>query len=43
MLKDKILFKLGSLDSVTEEIWFATGARKIENPVAARLMKEIGG
>lgn len=41
LVSEKKLVKIGILQSVREEYWLVSGARKIANPVAARLMKEF--
>jgi LysR family transcriptional activator of nhaA len=35
------LIKLGLLESVFEEIWLIAGARRIENPIASKIMKSF--
>ena len=35
------LAKLGELDGVIEELWLVAAARRIEHPIAARLMKSF--
>lgn len=35
------LLKLGRLENVTEEVWLVSAHRKIENPIAARLMSDF--
>ncbi|WII72940.1 LysR family transcriptional regulator [Bdellovibrio sp. 22V] len=39
LLKEKKLVKLGKLRGVYEEIWLMAADRKIDNPIAAKLMK----
>lgn len=39
LLQDKSLIKLGRLEGVSEEFWLISASRKIENPIAARLMR----
>ncbi len=39
LIKEKKLIVLGSLQGIHEEIWLASASRKIENPIAAKLMK----
>lgn len=41
LVGEKKLVKLGTLQDVREEFWLISAARKIENPVAARLMKSF--
>lgn len=41
LVGEKKLVKLGTLQDVKEEFWLISAARKIENPVAARLMKSF--
>lgn len=41
LVKDKKLVKLGTLREVQEEFWLVSAARKIQNPVAARIMKSF--
>ena len=41
MLEAKDLFVLGELENVMEEIWLIAGERRIQNPVAAHLMKNF--
>jgi LysR family transcriptional regulator, transcriptional activator of nhaA len=38
LLREKKLVNLGKLKGVTEEIWLISAARKIENPIAAKIM-----
>jgi LysR family transcriptional activator of nhaA len=40
-VREKKLVRLGLLDGVTEEIWLVAGARRIENPIASKLMKSF--
>jgi LysR family transcriptional activator of nhaA len=40
-LEHKELFVIGALDNVYEEIWLAASERRIQNPVAAQLMKSF--
>jgi LysR family transcriptional activator of nhaA len=39
LIKEKKLVVLGTLEGIFEEIWLASASRKIENPIAAKLMK----
>lgn len=39
LLADKRLIKIGRLEGVFEEFWLVSASRKIENPIAARLMR----
>lgn len=41
LIKEKKLIVLGVLEGVHEEIWLASASRKIENPIAAKLMKVV--
>ncbi|HEX7672963.1 MAG TPA: LysR family transcriptional regulator [Bdellovibrio sp.] len=41
LIKEKKLVALGKLKGVYEEIWLMSANRKIENPIAAKLMKEF--
>lgn len=41
LVKEKKLVKIGSLSDVKEEFWLISAARKIENPIAARIMKSF--
>lgn len=41
LIKEKKLIVLGTLKGVFEEIWLATASRKIENPIAAKLMNSV--
>lgn len=41
MVRDKSLVRLGELTSVSEEFWLVTAARKVENPIAAKLAKSF--
>ncbi|MEN0060305.1 MAG: LysR family transcriptional regulator [Bdellovibrio sp.] len=41
LLKEKKLIELGTLQGVYEEIWLAAADRKINNPIAAKLMKSF--
>jgi LysR family transcriptional activator of nhaA len=41
MAEEPSLIQLGKLKNVNEEIWLMSAARKIENPVAASLMKSF--
>lgn len=40
-LENKKLFAIGALDGVYEELFLIAASRKIENPVATRLLKEF--
>jgi LysR family transcriptional activator of nhaA len=39
LIKEGILQRIGTLQGVYEEIWLISAQRKIENPIAAKLMK----
>jgi LysR family transcriptional activator of nhaA len=41
LLDNKELFIIGELDGVYEDLWLVAGERKIQNPVAAQLMKNF--
>lgn len=41
MLAAKEIFSLGEIDNVHEEFWLVAGERRIQNPVAAHLMKNF--
>jgi len=41
LVGEKKLVKLGILQDVREEFWLISAARKIENPIAARMMKSF--
>lgn len=41
LVKEKKLVVLGKMKGVYEEIWLMSASRKIENPIAAKLMKEF--
>ncbi len=41
LVKEKKLVKIGVLHEVKEEFWLVSAARKIENRIAAKLMKEF--
>lgn len=41
LIKEKKLVVLGTLEGISEEIWLAAASRKIENPIAAKLMKSV--
>ncbi|UOF02908.1 LysR family transcriptional regulator [Bdellovibrio reynosensis] len=40
-LKEKNLIRLGRLEGVYEELWLISAQRKIENPIAAKLMQQF--
>lgn len=40
-LKEKRLVKIGTLERVSEQLWLTSAQRRIENPVAATLMKSF--
>ncbi|MES2855077.1 MAG: LysR family transcriptional regulator [Bdellovibrionota bacterium] len=40
-LKDENLFRIGPLKGVYEEVWLNSAQRKLENPVAAKLMNSF--
>ena len=39
LIKDGLLQKIGTLKGVHEEIWLVSAQRKLENPIAAKLIK----
>lgn len=41
LVEEKKLIKLGVLPEVKEEFWLVSAARKIENPIASRIMKSF--
>lgn len=41
LLQSKELFVIGELDGVYEDLWLVAGERKIQNPVAAHLMRSF--
>nr|BFD60608.1 LysR family transcriptional regulator [Bdellovibrio sp. CKG001]BFD64022.1 LysR family transcriptional regulator [Bdellovibrio sp. HM001]BFD68212.1 LysR family transcriptional regulator [Bdellovibrio sp. HAGR004] len=41
LIKEKKLVVLGTLQGIYEEIWLMAADRKIDNPIAAKLMKEF--
>ena len=41
LIQDKKLIKIGVLPEVREECWLVSAARKIENPIAAKIMKSF--
>lgn len=41
LIKAKSLIKLGRLENLHEEIWLISASRKIQNPVAANVMKSV--
>ena len=41
LLAEKELISLGTLHGVHEELWLISSQRRIENPVAAAIMKEF--
>lgn len=41
LIKDNELFVLGELSDVHEELWLIAGDRRLQNPVAASLMKKF--
>lgn len=41
LIKEKKLVVLGTLEGIYEEIWLMAANRKIDNPIAAKLMKEF--
>jgi LysR family transcriptional activator of nhaA len=41
LVRDKKIIVLGSLPGVKEEIWLTSASRRIENPIAASLMKSF--
>ncbi len=40
-IRDKDLKRIGRLDGVHEEVWLISAQRKLENPIAAKLMKSF--
>lgn len=40
-IKEKNLVRLGRLEGVYEELWLISAQRKIENPIAAKLMQQF--
>ena len=42
LVRTKQLIKLGSLDAVHDEYWLVSAERRIENPIAAAVMKGFG-
>lgn len=41
LVKAKALVRLGELENIHEELWIVSGQRRIDNPVAARLMRDF--
>jgi LysR family transcriptional regulator, transcriptional activator of nhaA len=41
LVGEKKLIKIGPLPEVKEEFWLVSAARKIENPIAAKIMKSF--
>jgi LysR family transcriptional activator of nhaA len=41
LVDEKKLVKIGTLPQVSEEFWLVSADRKIQNPVAAKLMKNF--
>ncbi|MNK96673.1 hypothetical protein D3C87_1169660 [compost metagenome] len=41
LIRDKKIMILGALPGVKEEIWLTSASRRIENPIAASLMKNF--
>lgn len=41
LLREKSLIKIGRLEGIFEEFWLISASRKIENPVAAKLMRSF--
>jgi LysR family transcriptional activator of nhaA len=41
ILSDRKLIKLGVLEGVYEEIWLISASRRIENPIAAKIMRNF--
>jgi len=39
LIAEKKLVRIGTLEGVQEEIWLISASRKIENPIAAKIMK----
>ncbi|MCM2281119.1 MAG: LysR family transcriptional regulator [Bdellovibrionaceae bacterium] len=41
LIRQKKLYRIGTIDGVFEELWLIAASRKIENPIAARIMKSF--
>ena len=41
LVKEKKLFKLGTLQKVTEDFWLVSSPRKFQNPIARNLMENF--
>ncbi|MBP9682288.1 MAG: LysR family transcriptional regulator [Bacteriovorax sp.] len=41
LVRDKILYKLGTLPNIIEEYWVISSKRTIDNPIATKLLKSI--
>lgn len=41
LIREKKLFRIGHVESVYEEIWLIAASRRIENPIAAKIMKSF--
>jgi LysR family transcriptional activator of nhaA len=41
LIKNKDLIEIGKLEGIYEELWLIAGQRRIQNPVAAAIMKEF--
>jgi LysR family transcriptional activator of nhaA len=41
LIKNKDLIEIGKLEGIHEELWLIAGQRRIQNPVAAAIMKEF--
>ncbi len=41
LIREKKLVRIGALEGVQEEIWLISASRRIENPIAAKIMKSF--
>lgn len=41
LIREKKLVRIGSLEGVQEEIWLISASRRVENPIAAKIMKSF--
>lgn len=41
LIRDNKLVRIGTLEGVQEEIWLMSASRRIENPIAAKIMKSF--
>ena len=41
LVKDKTLFKIGTIPNMKEEYWIISSKRTIDNPIATKLIKSI--